>query len=156
MPNMMKSIFKFSTAGADYLLTQADDIAEESVGEVLDNIEADIKDNWSSSSPSDPYNPPAVVTGYLDQSIKTERRDERGRFASFGNAKRWELRVEADYGLALEFGVPERMLIERPFFLPAIYRAEDKLGMTITANFQVAAVRANALTKTQFLARSVL
>lgn len=151
MASMMQAVMRLSTAGLDYLFVQADKIAGDGTREVLEGIGQDIKDNWSPESPSDPYTPPAVVSGYLDNSVKMERRDAAGRFASFGKAVTWLLRIEADYGIALEFGQPERGLIERPFFMPAVYRAEDKLGVVLTTEFQVAAIRANALTKADYL-----
>lgn len=96
------------------------------VGNVTQNAANDtvahIRSSWSGSSPSDPGNPPAVVTGELDRSIKViEGRNELGQFANQMSAVSYTIIVESDYGAALEFGDPSKNLLPRPFMQPAIF-----------------------------------
>lgn len=153
MPNMMSMRFIADTSGVDYLLKHADEMADAGAYEAVTGIYDYIRANWSSESPSSPGNPPAMVTGYLDQSIKVEKRDALGRFASAGKAISWVIRVEAEYALALEFGNDATNLKARPFFHPAVKAIENQLGIHITTAFRVGAQRASALSKASFLAR---
>jgi len=72
------------------------------------NCEAYIKDNFSPDSPSQPYTPPAVDTGYLKSSIVSQRvrRDTAMVY------------VGAEYGISLEYGTDKMQ--PRPFVLPAL------------------------------------
>ncbi len=89
---------------------------------IADAVAQDIKSSWSPISPSDWGSAPAVVTGQLNDSIKTgQGRDEAGRFE--GNA--WLVYSDDVTGklAALEEG-----RLNRPFMLPALQRAEALLA----------------------------
>lgn len=154
--SMMGIKFISDTAGVDYLWKHAEDIALPAVHEATQSIHDYIREHWSSSSPSSPGNPPAVVTGYLDQSIKIERRDALGRFAIIGNAVSYLIKVEADYALALEFGNSATNLQARPFFIPAVRAVEEQLGIKLTVAFRTGIQRASVLSKATFLSRQGL
>lgn len=112
----------------DKLLKDVPDRSDIACGQIARDIVQEIKGNWSPSSPSEPGNPPAVVTGTLNRSVKSEARDFAGRFASDSKGSKWYVRVgdsEAYYAGFLEFGTSK--MVERPFFIPAIERVQDKL-----------------------------
>lgn len=117
-------------AGIDYyqgkhFRNDAGNVTQESANEIV----VDIRSNWSGQSPSSPGNPPAIVTGALDASIKVkEGRDVSGRFATSDNAISYAIVVESDYGAAQEFGDPSKNLAARPFLRPALFRFKNKLG----------------------------
>lgn len=91
---------------------------------------ADIRSNWSSSSPSAKGNAPAVVTGNLDSSVQLDeqKRDTSGRFSA--DAHVMFVRVDTsmgdnpmdrgNYAPALE----DEGFLNRPFIQPAIDRME--------------------------------
>lgn len=134
--NIMQVTFKANTTVLDLLDKNAPKITDRAVREVLEKVKDTIRDNWSAESPSSPGNPPAVVTGYLDQSLKVQRRDILGRFSTPGNTTSWSLKVNAEYGAALEFGRPEINLAPRPFLRPAIKGVEKALGDRIKIGFR--------------------
>lgn len=86
----------------------------------------DVNANWSGESPSLPYDPPAVVSGELSNSIEIESqgRDLLGRFTGKDGAIQI-VRIRADYGQIQEFG--SRKQLPRPFMRPAIERLADRV-----------------------------
>lgn len=95
--------------------------------EVADDIASIIHDSWSESAPSSPGNPPAVVTGRLDRSVKVERqgRAAGGQFSSGANSFLWVLHIGAPYAGTLEHGGGN--IAPRPFVLPAVLQVADSL-----------------------------
>lgn len=79
-----------------------------------DAIREDIQTSWSMGSPSSPGQPPAIVTGRLDESIEVERI----------SPSIWSVKSDAPYAAFLEFGT--RKMAPRPFFKPAAERQRDK------------------------------
>lgn len=66
---------------------------------------------------SAPGEPPAPDTGQLRASVQSTHLPD-------GSV---EIRVQAPYAVALEYGAPERRLEARPFFRPAIRKAEEPM-----------------------------
>lgn len=98
--------------------------AENLVNTAAQALVNDIKSSWSSSSPSAPGSPPAVVTGTLDSSVQAETgRDTLGRFASAGSVVTRIVRVRAGHGALLENGTYK--MAARPFMRPATERLAD-------------------------------
>jgi len=83
----------------------------------------DIRQNWSSASPSSPFNPPAIDTGNFDDTLASEiprqNRQQNGRFAK-GFTVRIHTGTEKSYAQALETGT--RYMEARPYFEPALRR----------------------------------
>lgn len=134
--SLMRVDFRRDTTKLDTIVKVAPELAAGLVRDVADDIVADINRSWSSSSPSDPFTPPAVVTGTLKRSIRIERRSGSGRFASRADAVHYAIRVHAIYGAALEFGYSPNNLLPRPFFLPAVDRAKDSLAGKFKTSFR--------------------
>lgn len=130
-------------------------VVEEDIRETLEAAKDYIDEHWSPNSPSDPGNPPAVVTGELRESIKVDRRDNLGKFASRNNASTWSLRVEAEYGAALEFGRPEINLAPRPFLRPAMNHVKGQLGSRVRTFLQFMKPRRVYTVLNPFSAQSV-
>jgi HK97 gp10 family phage protein len=103
----------------DKLLKRVDKNAERIVDEAGDDVAADIRRSWSTSSPSSPGSPPAVVTGELDRSVVAipEHSMSTGR-------KRNYIRAMAKHASHLEYGT--RKMAARPFMRPAMHRARKK------------------------------
>lgn len=138
MPSMMSVQIRKNFSGIDHYLSSEfnRDIGNVTQEAAMD-IVADIRGSWSGQSPSSPGNPPAVVTGELDRSIKVkEGRDIAGRFATTDNAVSYAIVVESDYGAALEFGDPSKNLAPRPFLRPAIFRFKNKIGRKFSSVFR--------------------
>lgn len=128
---MLQTQWYYDTTALDYILANYGAVADMAVRKTADSIIADIKQHWSEESPSDPYNAPAKVTGNLEKSIRLIRRGSNGRFASILNAKYWTIRISADYAAALEFGYAPRHLLPRPYFQPAMKRAQNSLNQNL-------------------------
>lgn len=79
------------------------------VQKIAQDVETDIKQNFSPSSPSSPGTPPAVVTGKLKNSIVAVR----------ANKTSWTVKY-IGYAVYLEYGTPK--MAARPFFKPAVER----------------------------------
>ena len=126
--NMMKVRFVSDLTGINALDAGMQALTNEAIRETMEDIHTMIMSRWSEISPSAPGQPPAVVTGTLGSSIHWQPTNATGQFASGKDAVAWSLRVEAEYGAALEFGVPERNLEPRPFLRPALDAAKDALG----------------------------
>lgn len=111
--------FEFSAdfSGWDSLLTRMPQSTADVLEDIADAIVFDeIQGHWSGSSPSSPGNPPAVVTGALDQSI-TSYQIAGGFNPAF--------QIDAsgmDYAGYLEDGTSK--MAARPFFAPAMERAK--------------------------------
>lgn len=71
--------------------------------------EADIKDSFSTTSPSPAGDPPGIDTGNLKNNIVTQ--DEPGGYAVYSNA---------DYSAHLEYGTVN--MAARPYMLPGFER----------------------------------
>lgn len=70
------------------------------VEELANLLVSEIRGNWSLNAPSSRGNPPAIVTGNLDSSVKVEEqgRDTLGRFASPENTVVKFVRVDTSEG----------------------------------------------------------
>lgn len=90
--------------------------ADQIVGTIAFDMEADLKANMSSGSPSSPGSPPAVDTGALKSSIHAERL----------GPMLWRVVDGVLYGVMLEFGT--RKMRARPFFTPSAKRMEKKIA----------------------------
>jgi len=96
-----------------------------SLEEIADSIIRDVRSNWSPISPSVRGEPPAIVTGTLDRSLKNtvSKRDILGRFIARGQLKYYRLiEVRAPYAAALEL----KAGLNRPFLGPAVDRAKER------------------------------
>lgn len=82
----------------------------------------DIRSSWSPHSPSDPGNPPAVVTGDLSANIRVDARDRLGRFATDADALSAVIVFEQEYAPYLEEST--KKMRPRPFIDPAVQRLE--------------------------------
>jgi hypothetical protein len=91
---------------------------DKTVKDAAHEIVKDIRDSWSSSSPSSPGNPPAVVTGELDRSMGVER-------VGIGVFKIGASNEIALKALSLEYGTQN--MAARPYLRPALRRAEKPL-----------------------------
>lgn len=136
MPKGLSAYWKVDTSGLDFVEKEAPIIIDEATRQTAQDIADSVKENWSASSPSAPFTPPAVVTGYLDSTVKVVKRDAAGRFAVLKNTVSWTVRVEAEYAAALEFGNPVTGAAPRPFLTPAVNAAVDNLGRNITTGFK--------------------
>ena len=136
MPKGLATTWLVDTSGLDFIDRTAPEIVDQAVKQTVEEVAQDIKQNWSESSPSAPGQPPAIVTGYLDSTIRVLRRDALGRFATVQNAKVWTIRAEAEYAMALEFGNPVTGAAPRPFLRPAIERATELLGKNLAVSFK--------------------
>lgn len=129
--NMMKVRFVSDMTNLDIIDGSISMLTSEAIRETMEDIHTMIMSRWSEVSPSAPGQPPAIVTGTLGSSIHFQPTSSGGQFASSKDAVAWSLKVESEYGAALEFGVPERNLEPRPFIRPAIEAAKDALGSHI-------------------------
>lgn len=152
MANKMQVYWRVDTTGLNFIEKHIPQITNDAVKTTIEEIARGVKENWSSSSPSAPGSPPAVVTGYLDSSVQIFRKDLAGRFSTLLNAVTWGIRVGAEYGAALEFGNPVTGAAPRPFLRPAIKAAEDLLGQKISIGFRQIET-AGGLNKAAYLAR---
>lgn len=85
------------------------------LGKLAMDCEADVKNNFSSQSPSPVGSPPGVDTGNLKNSIIAVKR-----------GKGWVVLVGADYGADLEYGT--RKMGARPFLRPAVRRTVQRIN----------------------------
>lgn len=131
----MSLIWKTDIRLLDRIIQTVNPLVGEAVYDTVVGIREDIRNNWSSPSPSAPGEPPAVVSGLLDRSIRIDKRDAQGRFASATNAVRVSIIIATDYAAALEFGYAPRNLAPRPYLRPAVYRASKALGVNIALRF---------------------
>ena len=135
--NIMQVGMKADTTILDTLLAGGDRVAVESVIEkAIERLQDIINSNWSQTSPSAPFTPPAQVTGFLAASQKIERRGALGRFTSAGNAIQFALVFQADYAAALEYGNPATGAAPRPFIAPAMYRLSKEFPTLFRQNLK--------------------
>lgn len=76
---------------------------------------AEIVDNFSNQSPSDPGTPPGVDTGTLKNAVNAQPVRKMV----------WAVRDGVDYGIHLEYGT--MFMAARPFFLPAVMRTAKRM-----------------------------
>lgn len=107
---------------------KAKERAAEITSNAADMLVADIKSNWSSQAPSAVGNPPAVVTGNLNSSVKVDDqgRDLKGRFAGGDDVVVRFVRVDTSEGDNPQGRGNYAHILEdkltRPFMEPAIVR----------------------------------
>ena len=120
---------KIDTSYMDMLDKALPSRVESAVQQAAEDVVKRIKKNWSKVSPSAAGDPPAYVTGFLEDSIKIGKyRDRLGQFSNTKNATQVRVVVEAEYAAALEFGHVYnngRVLAARPYLRPAIMWMED-------------------------------
>lgn len=109
------------------LINLAPRLADEGVGMAAEEMHSDIDGSWSSSSPSSPGEPPAVVTTALKNSGKHSRRKLGEWQVVYGGPG-------AEHAGPLEFGSTK--MAARPFFRPAIFRLRQRLPKIIKAKFE--------------------
>lgn len=97
--NILNNIAKGIDARTDF-------VTKEAAQMIVDYID----ENWSAISPSEPGNPPAVVTGDLRQSYKITNK-------SSGKISAYEIIYASDHAVHLEFGTYK--MAARPFLEPA-------------------------------------
>lgn len=139
---MMSVTFRQDTSGLDALEQSVPRNINARVRQAVEIMQAEIRENWSASSPSSPGNPPAIKTGNLDQSVRPEStgRTLRGTWTSGNDAAMWTLRIGAWYAGNLEHGYT---MAPRPFVLPAALRTYEKLpdlfsdAISIKVNTQI-------------------
>lgn len=130
---MIKMKWSIETSGLDFLEENADDLASMSTREAVEWVGDYIQGNWSDNAPSSPGNPPALITGGLEDSISIEQsRDGGGRFA-----KGWSIIFKAPYAAALEFGYGPRNLKPRPYVRPAIIAAKEVIADFFVKSYSV-------------------
>ena len=100
---------------------------EEAVEEAADKILAYVQTSWSDVSPSDPFNPPAVVTGALSESGEVVH-------TSIGTKSEFKVQFLAEYALYLELGTFK--IAPRPFLQPAVDYVSDLMGIYFTVVFE--------------------
>lgn len=135
---MMRISLRTDTSKLDKGLKNLLPAVNKSIGESSESIVNRIRYNWSSSPPSDAGNPPAVVTGNLDGSIKADNtgRSSAGTFAKGADIVSWFIQVKAEYASALEYGYAARNLAPRPFVAPAVLAEQDEIGNTLALHFE--------------------
>ncbi len=103
-----KAQYKLEDRGLKLLIREVPARRRQVLMKLAFNVQAHFMTNMSSSSPSSPGSPPAVVTGNLKNSSSVGMRDESTA----------EFRVGADYADDLEFGTMD--MAARPSVAPAI------------------------------------
>ena len=101
---------KLNKAKLEELERECPGRADRVVQKIAQDVEAYAKDHMSAQSPSNPGDPPGVVSGDLKNTIIAEPHE------SLPNT--WVVRDGVIYGWMQEFGTVN--MPERPFFLPAI------------------------------------
>lgn len=135
---MMKITMKSNFDILDKGMARIEPMIDKSIGECAESIVNRVRYNWSASSPSNPGEPPAVVTGNLDSSIKADNagRNALGQLTRSNEAIAWYIRIKAEYAAALEFGDSSKNLAPRPFLAPAVADEQFAIGDKIKLNFQ--------------------
>lgn len=103
-------------SGIDAIINQSSADLDAVVSKVAHDTEGDIKNNFSSSSPSAAGEAPAVDTGALKNSINTTKIADA----------HYEVHDGVEYGVHLEFGTEK--MAARPFMLPAAERSANRGG----------------------------
>ena len=162
MPPLAQIKFSWSKQHSPNKLKRNVDLAEKAIDAKIDKIIinaaeeliAIIRSNWSSSSPSKPYDAPAIRTGNLDETVERSRgygRDSLGRFATKANRKSIRLtfdtrkgggdRVRKGEGNRLYSGYLEEgtnKMSPRPYLDPAIKELRLKFpGIAVAAGITI-------------------
>lgn len=126
--NGIKVTMKLDMSKLENMIDFSPQVADECSFDTADWIKAYIQDHWSPNAPSEPYQPPAVVTGRLNANIVVRRRQGGGMFGSKANAISWEVLANTVYAAALEFGKVNapNTIIRRPYMRPAVEAARRK------------------------------
>lgn len=89
-----------------------------------------VRAHWSSTSPSPPGQPPAVVSGRLDASIEVDSSSEGGGgvLGLLGGKSKYyfAVRAEAKHGMFQELGTVK--MEARPFLAPAVEIVASRVG----------------------------
>jgi hypothetical protein len=121
--------------------------SHEFLDEMADWIISDIREHWSTQSPSAGGMPPAIDTGNLDSSLTTEQqyRSAVGQFAARSEAAKVFIRINTEegdnpadrgnYAQALEEGTYKMQA--RPFLEPALDRARDIMPTIAKRNIKL-------------------
>lgn len=127
----IKVRMKVDTARLDNIIREAPSVADTCSFDAADWMMNYIKAHWSAKVPSDPYKPPAKITGELEKSLRIRRRGAGGRWVGRGNnVLAYELTADAVYAAALEFGKinAPNTIIRRPFMRPAVEAAKRRFA----------------------------
>lgn len=135
MGEILSFTFKFDDDDLSALESRIEGRLDEIVQKMAQDTADFIDSNWSAVSPSEPGNPPAIVTGTLRDSVEidSQGRDLKGRFASSGDVRAWAIRVTAPYAGYLE---PPGWL-DRPYFQPAIDNTYSRISEYFGGFFNV-------------------
>lgn len=134
---MMKLKMTSDLSKLDAGLRNLTPTVDKTIGESVESIVNRIHANWSASSPSSPGQPPAVVTGNLDENVVPDKtgRNSLGQFAKGSDVIVQYIHVKADYANALELGDPSKNLAPRPFVAPAVLDEEAEIGNRFAISF---------------------
>lgn len=132
---MISISFRSNTAGLDEL--SEGNFVDGALSDVADFVVEYIKSHWTGSSPSNPGEPPAVVTGTLDASVSAETtgRSASGKFASSKHVRSRVVQITAPYAARLELGTAR--MAPRPFVAPAIAAAAPEMKKHIAARIKI-------------------
>lgn len=119
-----KAQYKLEDRGLKLLIREVPARRRQVLMKLAFNVQAHFMTNMSSSSPSSPGSPPAVVTGNLKNSSSVGMRDENTA----------EFRVGAEYILPLEFG--SATVAPRPSVVPAV----EAVAKTVPDEFKALVV----------------
>lgn len=128
-------VVRMDTSGLDKLLEQLPYRMTKATDVFVNAVADDIDANWSSSSPSAPGKPPAVVTGDLKRSRKITISSK------WRTKNAFKLEFTAEHAGFLEYGTlnadGSTRMEARPFFRPAILRAKKHLPKAFAPVVQV-------------------
>ena len=113
---------RLDTRRLDALLRETPGGTSKVLRKLMFDMQADMANSMSAESPSLPGNPPGVDTGTLKNSLAVQQTGPAS-FALTG----------MDYGVFLEFGVRANNLAPRPWIIPAVLRALDRLPREMRA-----------------------
>jgi hypothetical protein len=108
---------RLDTRELDRIRRQSPTKAAAVVQQIAQDVEREVKTNWSPDSPSPEGGPPGVDTSTLTNSVAADQ--------LAGNMLVWIVQIGASYGADLEFGTAR--MAARPFFVPAIERGAARL-----------------------------
>ena len=110
-------------SGLDNLQKRLPEIEATIAAALMTEVEAEIKQGWSSESPSAAGDAPARVTGELAGSIETQQSGMNGH----------RIGTSLAYGRMLEFGTGT--MAARPWLRPAVERVRGRLREIIVQQF---------------------
>lgn len=104
---------------------ETSDFYSEELHKVAEYLVSDVKANWSSHSPSVPFNPPAIDLGNFDASLNYKRTVTKHKKIGDTGAYSWSVKFHTqkagrNYAVALEEGT--KNMSPRPYLEPAINR----------------------------------